>query len=48
MNVDPLHHRHPYIYIFFFRFFSLTGYYIILRIIPYAIQYVLVGYLFYT
>ena len=37
-----------YIYIFFFfRFFSLIGYYKISRIVPCAIQKVLVGYLFY-
>ena len=27
-----------YIYIFFFRFFSLTGYYTILRVVPCATQ----------
>ena len=32
-----------YIYIIFFRFFSLIGYYKILRIAPYVIQQVLVG-----
>ena len=37
-----------YIYIFLFRFFSLIGYYKILSIVPCAIQYILVGYLFYT
>ena len=37
-----------YIYIFLFRFFSLIGYYKILSIVPCAIQYTLVGYLFYT
>ena len=34
-----------YIYIFFFRFFSLIGYYKILSIVPCAIQWVLAGYL---
>ena len=39
-----------FIYIFFFRFFSIIGYYKILNIVPCAIQYrwVLVVYLFYT
>ena len=32
-----------YIYIFFFRFFTLIGYYKILRLVPYVIQQVLVG-----
>ena len=36
------------IYISFFRFFSLIGYYKILSIVPCAIQQVLVVYLFYT
>ena len=37
-----------YIYIYSsLRFFSLTGYYRILSIVSYAIQQVLVGYLFY-
>ena len=36
-----------YIYIFPFRFFSLIGYYKILSIVPCAIQWVLVGYLFF-
>ena len=38
---------HMYIYIFSFRFFSLIGYYKILSVVPCAIQWVLVGYLFY-
>ena len=40
-----------YIYsciLFFFRFFSIVGYYKILNIVPCAIQYDLVVYLFYT
>ena len=36
-----------YMYIFFFRFISLTGFYKILSAVPWAIQWVLVGYLFY-
>ena len=35
-------------YLFFFRFFSLIGYYKILSIVPCAIQYVFVSYLFYV
>ena len=34
-------------YIFFFRFFSIIGYYKILNIVPCAVCQVLVGYLFY-
>ena len=37
-----------YIYIFFFRSFSIIGYYKILNIVPCAIQQVLVVYLFYV
>ena len=36
-----------YIYITFFRFFSIICYYKVLNIIPLAMQYVLVAYLFY-
>ena len=36
-----------YMYSFFFRVFSIIGYYKILNVIPYATQWVLVGYLFY-
>ena len=38
---------HECIYIFFFRFFSIIGYYKILRTVPCALQQVLVVYLFY-
>ena len=38
---------HMYIYIFFFRFFSIMGYYKMLNIVPCAIQQDLV-YLFYV
>ena len=31
-------------FFFFYRFFSLIGYYIILSIVPWATKYVLVGY----
>ena len=37
---------HIYIYIFFFRVFLHVGYYKILSIVPCAIQYIIVGYLF--
>ena len=37
-----------YIYIFFSNFVSIIGYYKILNIVPWAIQQVLVGYLFCT
>ena len=36
-----------YVYIFFFRVFSIIGYYKILNIVPCAIKKVLVVYLFY-
>ena len=38
---------HIGVYIYIFRFFSLIDYYRILSRVPCAIQYVLVGYLFY-
>ena len=37
---------HIEIYLFFFRYFSIVGYYKILSIVPCTIQYVLVDYLF--
>ena len=40
-------HKHTHIYKFLFRLFSIIGYYEILNIVPSAIQYVLVVYLFY-
>ena len=39
---------HMYTYLFFFRFFSIIGYYKILNVVPCALQSVLVVYLFYT
>ena len=38
---------HVCVHIFFFRLFSIIGYYKILSVVPCAIQKVLVGYLFY-
>ena len=38
----------PYMYLFFFRFFSIRGYYKTLNIAPCAIEQVSVVYLFYT
>ena len=39
---------YTYMYIFFFRFFSIIGYYRILSIVPCAIQWVLVVYFIYS
>ena len=37
-----------YIHIFYFILFFLIGYYKILSIVPCAMQYILVGYIFYV
>ena len=47
MLVSGIQQSDSVAYIFFFRFFSIIGYYKILNIVPCAIQWALVGYLFY-